>query len=350
MRKLSALAILAVVFFPLAVAAMTMIAVRPWILDRGFYERLVSDERLYESMLTDEFASRFEPGMFTTEERLPLDALSIALREVVTADYLRAQSLNVIDEVFDFIEGRQSTFEVRLDVAPIKAALTGEGRTRFAEALADALPACTDDQQSIAPGGHLTRCIGADQSTAEAAEQIVTALPAALEDTPDQIVMAAQGNLRTTWYDAAWFLGSGIHSVLDIAIVMVVFVALMVGFVGAYLGGNTLSERLRWVSASLFAPALLFVVIGLALAAPWTSSAISGAVAINSWNGIAYSEAYREAVANVIVPIVQQLGSGFLVTGFVASLFALTVLVASWITRGQGQQTPRVVQIPVRNP
>jgi hypothetical protein len=54
MRKLTALVILIVVFFPLALATMTMTAIRPWILDRRFYERLVSDERLYEAQWTDD--------------------------------------------------------------------------------------------------------------------------------------------------------------------------------------------------------------------------------------------------------------------------------------------------------
>ncbi|MCC6611884.1 MAG: hypothetical protein IT320_00320 [Anaerolineae bacterium] len=349
MRKLSALAILAVVFFPLAFATMTMITIRPWVLDRGFYERLVSDERLYEGMLSDDFASRVEPDMFTREEQLPLGALSIALREVVSADYLRTQSLNVIDDVFDFVEGRAATFEVRLDITPIKTALMGEGRTSFAEALAGALPACADGQPSIAPGGHLTRCIAADQSVADAAEQIVTALPAALEDAPDQIVMAARSNIRTHWYDVAWFLGSGIHAVLDVAIMMLIAVTLMVGFVGAYLGGDSLAERLKWLSSSLFAPASLLVVIGLALSAPWTSGSISSVLANSRWNGVVHSDAYREAVASVVIPIVQQLGNGFLVTGFVVSMFALAVLVASWITHSQGQGVTKTVQVPVRN-
>lgn len=350
MRKLSALAILAVVFLPLVFAAMTMLAIRPWIFDRGFYERLVGDERLYEGILNDDLASRFEPGVFTPEEQLPLGALSIALHEVMTADYLRTQSLNVIDDVFEFIEGRTTTFEAQLDIVPIKSALMGGGRTRFATALADALPACADGQPSIAPGGHLTRCIAADQSVADAAAQIAAALPAALEDTPDQIVVAASSNIRTNGYDVAWFLGSGIHNVLDMALMTMIFTALVVGFVGAYVGGDNLPERLKWLSSSLFAPASLFVFIGLALSAPWTAGSISSAMATSSWNGVVYSEAYREAVASVVIPVVQQLGSGFLVTGFVVSMFALAVLVASWITRSQGQGVTKMVQVPVRNP
>ena len=54
MRKLMALFIMIVVFIPLAVSAMTLMAVRPWLLDRGFYKQLLGDERLYDLMLAEE--------------------------------------------------------------------------------------------------------------------------------------------------------------------------------------------------------------------------------------------------------------------------------------------------------
>jgi hypothetical protein len=46
MRKFLALFICLCVFFPLAVAAMTLTSVRPWVLDRAFYERIVNDGRI----------------------------------------------------------------------------------------------------------------------------------------------------------------------------------------------------------------------------------------------------------------------------------------------------------------
>jgi hypothetical protein len=82
-RKLSALLILAIVYFPLAFATLTLASIRPWVLDRGFYERIVNDERLYEAALTDDLSNRINNEAFTTVEQLPVSALSNALREVV---------------------------------------------------------------------------------------------------------------------------------------------------------------------------------------------------------------------------------------------------------------------------
>ena len=51
MRKLLALIIAVAVVFPLAMAALSLMSVSPWALDRKFYEQLLGDTRLYEVLL-----------------------------------------------------------------------------------------------------------------------------------------------------------------------------------------------------------------------------------------------------------------------------------------------------------
>ena len=51
MRKLLALMIAVAVVFPLALAALSLMSVSPWALDRKFYEQLLDDPRLYEVLL-----------------------------------------------------------------------------------------------------------------------------------------------------------------------------------------------------------------------------------------------------------------------------------------------------------
>ena len=350
MRKLIALFILIGVFFPLAFAAMTLTAVRPWVLDRGFYEGIANDERLYEALLTNDLPRRFNHDAFTEDEQLPLEALRIALGDVLTVDYLRAQSLNVIDQVFDYFEGRERDFELDWDISPIKAALIGEGRSRFATALAAELPDCAPGQDAVAPGGSLTRCISDDGSVEAAAAQIAAALPAVLENTPDHIVLNDDTPyVRMNWYDFGLLPGSSVVAALDIAMLMTVVTALAVGIVGAFLGGDDLRGRLKWFSSALFFPGSLFLAAGLVMASPLIVGPISSGLASSRW-GTQYSESFREAVADVIVPVVQQIGSGFVLTGIVVSLIALAVLIWSGATPAQGQRSSKMVQVPARNP
>lgn len=349
MRKSSALFILIVVFFPLALAAMTLTAIRPWILDRSFYERMVSDERLFDVVLNEELPGRFNQEIVTAGEQLPVAALSAALQDVVTPAYLRDQTLSVIDQAFDYVDGRVRSLDIAWDIAPIKAALVGDGGARFAEALASALPDCAVGEQPIASTGRLTRCIAANGSAAAASEQIAAALPDVLAQTPNQIRLTNRLDLRTNWYDYSWLLGSSIRTTLDVAVVYVVAMAALVGIIVAYLGGDGLRGRLKWLSSSLFAPASLFVLIGLVLTLPMVVNPLSEALVANRWGGAPYSDAMREAVIGAIVPIVQQVGSGFLVTGVVSFTIALGLLIWSWLTPAGEPNSPRIVQVPARN-
>ncbi|MBI1277583.1 MAG: hypothetical protein GC179_05605 [Anaerolineaceae bacterium] len=347
MRKLVAVSILLVIYLPLAFAAMTLISIRPWILDRGFYERLVGDERLYETLWTDDLSAQFDQKVFTTVEQLPLDALSIALREVATPDYLRTQATKVVNDVFDFIEGREQNFQVMLDISPLKADLVGEKGKVFATALAAALPNCEIGQSSIAVGGRLTRCIAPGVSVDEAANQITAALPAALEASPDTIVIGNRGYLRTNWYDYAWLLGSGVHAVLDVSILLIIVTAAGAAFVGSILGGDDMRGRLRWYSAALFVPGGLAVLAGLILVSPAVIVSISSVP--SGWFAVQHSTAYREAIAQLVVPVVQQVGGSFLLTGIVVSAIALILLMWSWAASSVRRENPKMVQIPLPN-
>jgi hypothetical protein len=344
MRKLSALFILIVVSIPLTVSALTLTSIRPWVLDRGFYEGIVSDERLYETMLVNDLPNQFNRTAITAVEALPLDALGSALQEVVTVEYQRGQALYIIDTVFDYIEGRADDFELVIDIQPVKTAILGEGRSRFAATLAAALPDCEAGQTPIAAGGKLTRCIAADSSVEAAAAQIAAALPAALENTPDQLIIN-DGDffIRMNWYSSNWFARIGIFAALDLAILTIVVMALGAALATGVLGGSNLRETLQWFSAALLLPGALFLVMGLALTMPIIVGPIS-----NSVVALRYSEAYRAGLVDLIVQIIQQLGSGFAVSGAVTSLIALGLLILGRATPADDQQKTKMVQVPVR--
>jgi hypothetical protein len=349
MRKLFALIILTVVFFPLAVAAMTLTAIRPWVLDRNFYERLVSDEQLYDALLTGELPNQFNRFVFVDKDQLPLGALSIALREVVTASYLRTQSVAMINQVFDFIDGRKANFEVSFDVSSLKIALGGEAGIRFAKALAASLPFCEVGQEAITPGGTLVRCIAANSSITEAGQQIARALPTALEDAPDHIILNDSMNFQNDWRFVDWFRAGTIRSTLDLSILIIIFTTLATGLVGAFLGGNDLRAQLRWFGSSLFVPASLFVLMGVIIATPLIAGPLRDGLNADRWNGIPFGEAFREAIVGMITPLMQQIGNGFLITGGETCLIALGLFAWSWSVTATEHQSGKLVQVPVRN-
>ena len=95
--KVLCLLVVVAVFIPLAIAVMPFVSICPWALDRGFYENLLDDEALYEARVDQRMpdALRLRP---VRSGRNSAGALNVALREVVTPDYLCQQSLSAIDE------------------------------------------------------------------------------------------------------------------------------------------------------------------------------------------------------------------------------------------------------------
>ena len=349
MRKTYALLIVVAVFIPLAIAVMTMISIRPWVLDRSFYEHLLDDEALYEVPLIGSIPDEFKNGMpdaLTRDlfgaEALPTKALNAALPEILTPDYLRAQSLNAIGTAFDFLDGSRSDLQLTIDVTPIKQALQGEAGGRFATSLAAALPGCGIDQTPVATGGHLPRCIAAEGSVTAASDQITAALPALIESLPNSIALTADTNLQMSWFRYNRFLTSGIRPAVDVGIVALTVMALLAWVTGAYLGGVGLRSQLKWASSSLFAPASLILVAGFTLTFAPAVTAIGSSIATSS-----YSEAYREALIRVLVAVVNQLGTGFVFVGGFACLIAFGLLVWSLITPAGDRGSVKVVQIPV---
>ena len=342
MRKVYALLITVAVFIPLAIIIMTLVSIRPWVLDRNFYKQLLDDDRLYEGQLTYGLSDAFKQDLFTAEE-LPTQALNAALPEVVTAAYLHTQTLTAIDTAFDFVDGRRSDIVLTFDITPIKLALGGTAGSRFAQSLAASLPDCTAGQIPVASGGHLTRCIDAEGSVA-AAEQITAALPALIDTMPDHIIIGDGVNFGMDWFRYERFVVGGIGSVLDVGILSITMMALLAGLVGAYVGGTDLRARLKWGSSSLFAPGSLILFTGLILTTTPIMTAIGNSITSNRYSG-----AYREALIGVLAQVIQRVSAGFVITGGIACMIALGLLVMSLVTPSGEEANAKVVQVPVRN-
>jgi hypothetical protein len=147
-----------------------------------------------------------------------------------------------------------------------------------------------------------------------------------------------------------WFLGSTVRGGLDIAMLMVILTTVAAGIVGAFLGGDDLRARLKWLGASLLVTASLFVLMGLIMGTPLIAEPLRNGLNTANWVGIQYSEGFREAVTAIVAPLVQQIGSGFLLTGVVSGLIAFGLLFWSWRVTAADQPTGKIVQVPVRNP
>ncbi len=334
MRKAVALIVVTVVVFPLILAALMSFSVSTWALDRGFYLQLVSDERIYEAVLSEtpwDSESIFIeiPGASDLDE-IPAAALARALREIVTPYYLRSQAVAVVNEVFHALEGRSALLELSVDITPLKDRLRSEPGERFARSLAADLPICENGEAAIASGADLPRCRPAEITETQAAELILSGLPDFLDKLPDEYPVSAQP-LRLYFQpeDDFWFGFIGSSRLIWASIIL----ALIAGgfWVGAaFIGGENRRQIVQWLGWPLFVPAVLTLIAGISMRIvagfPWVEYGIGSWVASDVW----YSAEIVEVFTTLARSAIKTIARGFLTAGGVALGMAVGMIVWSF--------------------
>ncbi|MBI1278867.1 MAG: hypothetical protein GC179_12125 [Anaerolineaceae bacterium] len=333
MRKFFTRLIWITLFLPLTLSAMTMSSMRPWILDHSFYEGVVNDDRVYDTLLNDKLADAFNSQILSPVDQLPTEALNSALRSVMTLDYQHAQSMQLVNGIYDFIGGRDSQIDVSIDLKPIKATLSGSAIQRFANTLTATLPVCANGQTPIAVGGTLPRCINSDMTVAAATAQIAHALPTVLENAPNRLTLSDTLGLQQGLRLLDLFLVVTVRSGLDMAIVMVILLTVLGGVSLSYLRGGDLDKNVRWLGKSLVIPAVLFLLAGVILSNDFT---------VNTLQSIHFIS--TQALGNLTVLIVQHAGSGLLITGALTGVIALVLVAFTWKPATVEQPLTEMVQ------
>lgn len=342
LRRVIALLVVIFLVFPLIFTTLIVISINSWVLDRDFYVNLLDDPRLYEALLSQDLPLYINNRWFPREinRDLPPAALDKALREVMTPQYLREQSVRIVNQAFDSLEGKRAALDLYMDIAPVKAELQGEGGARFARVLAEQLPACATGQEPLAAGSTLIRCRASSVSVEEATRQITLALPDFINQVPDQISLSREPlDLRADWRPFNLiFLG---NLDLSVAIGSLIVLAGAVWLAAAFIGEANLRERLLWLGWTLLAPAALVLVMGIAINTPLTASSIRLGLDQSRYmiEGVPYSAALRQAIAEIASRALTAAAGGFLIAGAVSTASALG-LIAWGMSTAPKQRAP----------
>lgn len=329
MRKFLALLLAVVVVFPMIVAALSLIAISTWVLDRSFYESVLGDTRLYEVLL-----SRDPPNYFNRQvtwqisSDVPIEALGRALREVVTPEYARDQALRIVADLFDALEGRRDTLDLTLDLSPIKDALRGEGGQRFAQTLAAELPRCEAGENPVTRNDQslvIIACRPNTMSVNEAARQITQALPDFINQIPNQIDLTRRPiDFRVELRGVPTSISA--QSGLNLAIVIVALLAGSIWLVAAFVGGEDRRARLLWLGWMLIVPAALIFLIGVGISTDFSLGWMRYGLNQARFEGVEYSAEFRDALINVTRSAQNTVANGFFAAGGVAGAFALALI------------------------
>ena len=331
MRKIPALILIIAAVIPLLLATLFFFSVASWVLQPSFYRELLGDERLYSALLAEARARKGERWHVDVElpelRGVPAEALSKALAETLSAGYLRDQALALVEQFFAAAKGPAGELELSVDLAPVKALLRGQGRERFARALAEALPACASGQDSRGAPAGLLRCRPPGMEADAAARLIASALPGALDRLPDRYPLTSHPLQLFPEPEARFWAGFLVTARLVWAGLILAAVAAAFWIGAAFLGGRDSREVLAFLGWSLFVPALLVLLTGLAIRFVLPGRSLLHLPLFWTWTlAPQASGELAAALAETLGTALHTVARGFLVSGAVSIGLALGLI------------------------
>jgi hypothetical protein len=321
MRPVAAILIVVFLACPLLFASLIAIAVSTWTMDRNFYLSLLDDERLFQ--VPDAVSSApWSEAVIEGSGGLQWKSVGRAAGAVLTPEYLRGQTARVVNQVFDYFDGRSGRFDISMDTTPVKKALQGDAGRKFARLLAEDLPVGGSAADFKLKPGRLPASRPASVSVDRAAAIILAGLPSFMSTIPDTVRLSDD-----PWAGSPRFPLFG--ALLAACIVLLVIAG---GFwtAAAFVGGETRFERLQWFGWSLLAPAAGVLLMGLLVTLGSFTPLMRGAIESTQLQPLGFSASFISALIDAARHVLTRVGVGFLATGGIGAGISLGLLAWSW--------------------
>lgn len=331
--------------FPLLLVFILLAGMNTWVLDRGFYQELLSEPEFYEAALDEAVMNRNSTVLQDELGNLPPDALNAGLRAVITPEDLQAATTDTVDQVFDVLEGGARSFNFAFDLAPIKDALQGDGAADFAAAYVGELPACSADEETLPEDAGLPVCRPLEVSEDQLVEQVADAVPQVAEQLPDELTVSR--DIRLPEISGVALQPGSVRTLMTTGLVILGIVAVLLWLMDAFIGATDVRNRFLWLGLTLLIPAGLVLLLGLGV----NSVTLEGLIRDSILRGEGVQNAqFATSVAASAINVSEQVRTGFLIAGGIPTLVAVLLLIVGLTVRptDRPRSDGRYVQVPAR--
>jgi hypothetical protein len=345
-----ALVFLALVFFLLLAASLTLGAIEGKILDEDFYKDQLEENNFYARVYTDVMPEIEAVPDYYGALQLSRQEAEELTAQIFPPEWLQTQVESLLDDLFPWLRSDIDDLDMTIDLRLAKQR-AHSAVMAFLDQKIDTLPDCQPGQVPDLPlisQGVLPECIpsGLDRNVIK--EQVMSEamvfVDANIEQGPDTLDLIeeakSEGETREQFLDDFDSPRQIISRIIDIP------QAALYGAMAAVLGIIVLlnlprlNKILRWVGCTMFFSGLPLVVIFslvYSMAPSRVTNAITGNVndvpaTINTLLGDLASSGIRDLSMGFIVPAAIIMGLGLL--SFVSSFLP-------WVRKGQGDSQPR---------
>ncbi len=258
-RFLSGILYLAV-GLPITLSALLVFAVKPWVSDKDFYKKALTDDRLY-ALVSDPLSwKNVDPIIVQDGYRIDTRALASGLQKKLPVPELKDLAGRAVDELFDALGPAPSDHTVDLDLRPLKR--------RMALAIPDiargyiaALPVKegTPGTSDLSFRPSSISVPAAEKLTRSAFEKVLASIPDSLAEpvrTPNVPKTGRIGIIRFNPLSAA-------PAATGLAFAASLIIAAL-----SFLGSSRGAERLRRAGKYIMIPSVLVMLAGALLYLP----------------------------------------------------------------------------------
>lgn len=213
----------ATLFIITALISLLLINAEHHFVDPELYKRVLIEERVYDSLprlLSTQMSEGLtyspcdeDPGACEGEgedaseddeggppdyfKNMEAEQWELLLGEILSANWLQAQTESVIDQFFVFLESDDPTPSITISLADIKSRLTGRNGVETVLKVIEAQPTCTQDQlreiinsfESDDSSTELLSCRPPQEILDEYLSSMVETLNEVIESLPDEVVL-----------------------------------------------------------------------------------------------------------------------------------------------------------------
>ena len=331
MRKVLAIFFILVFVIPLVTAALFILPVRAWILDRNFYAQAFSGEHL-SNLIQNSPTFPLNLEMPVQFSQATLDSLFAVIKTTITPQYLDSQIQPIIDNSLSLLEGKTSTLDFKLDLKPIKSAILVEKKDEILQVISQSIPICGTGKQPSQKNAEI--CRPANVSLESFNQTYITpALAQVVQALPDEYAVQTPLNLPLphVYFWTSLFPGMTLPNFLTLAVVIVTLLAFLFWFLSALIADSSWSVRLKWLGGALIVPAL--IVLSLTVLIQFISSASLVNLALNGLGQVQLTPALKTSIAGLFQSITSQVAAPFFISGGIALGSAIVLIVLGALTK-----------------
>jgi hypothetical protein len=321
MRKFLAFVLALALAIPMLIGSLVMLSVKPWVLNRDFYKKSLTDDRLYASI--DSLLAIEEKGSVTLGGvSFDSAALRYALVKALPRADLKAFGSDAVDSAFNALESKTPGKKVVLDYSKLKASLKRNAKP-FVSAYAEKLPAGTATAFNPSDLSSIPQGMGKAKFEASALPLVQQGIDSGFKESsfsfPDFSSAVESGP----------FKGNAVK-----AYSAAMFASLVMAFVAWILCGmlwpKPWSSRLPFMGGVLIFSSLGILAIGVA-----------GSLLVNAqsvMHGLAFFDLPLKASADQLAPfkgyiasLAATMSKGFFITGIVAASVGACLVSMRWV-------------------